>query len=60
MVLEIISAVLSILASGLSIVAVIIGVKNASSIRKIKGSIKSGDNSVNNIGSENRITNGKN
>lgn len=56
--METIELVLSIVASIASITAVVMSVSNKKEINKIKGKIKSGDNSVNTVGNQNRINNG--
>jgi hypothetical protein len=57
--MELVSIILSIAASIVSIVAAVMSVQNAKEINKIKGSITSGDDSVNTIGSGNSVRNGK-
>ena len=50
------NTVLGILASIISILSVLMSVNNSKNIRKIKGKIESGDNSVNTVGSENTVS----
>lgn len=56
--MESLNTVLGIVASILSIISVILTVRNTIEVNKIKGSIISGDDSVNTIGNHNDIKNG--
>lgn len=58
--METVNLVLGIIASILSIASVIWSAKTASKVKKItKGSASGGDKSINTVGSDNRISNGR-